>query len=155
MDRSLDGWSGRQTVRQMDRQIEKIEKRKLESAEGETNVCGQTEYRTQDLWLTSQVPSRLRYAAQHGQKEMDWQMDACMDGWTDKKTEWQTDRHNTRTDTEIDWSIDQVWLSTLYTYYAMEHIQNQLTERPEVIYRYIDSQIDRSNLIFDLDSFIL
>ena len=25
--------------------------------------CGQTGYRTQDLWLTSQVPYRLRYAA--------------------------------------------------------------------------------------------
>ena len=35
----------------------------LESAEGETKVCGQTGYRTQDLCLTSQVPYRLRYAA--------------------------------------------------------------------------------------------
>ena len=35
----------------------------LESAEGETKVCGQTGYRTQDLRLTSQVPYRLRYAA--------------------------------------------------------------------------------------------
>ena len=35
----------------------------LESAEGETKVCGQTGYRTQDLWLTSQVPYRLRHAA--------------------------------------------------------------------------------------------
>ena len=26
-------------------------------------VCGQTEYRTQDLWLSSQVPYRLRYVA--------------------------------------------------------------------------------------------
>ena len=34
----------------------------LESAEGETKVCGQTGYRTHDLWLTSQVPYRLRYA---------------------------------------------------------------------------------------------
>ena len=31
--------------------------------EGETEVCGQTGYRTQDLWLTSQIPYRLRYAA--------------------------------------------------------------------------------------------
>ena len=35
----------------------------LESAEGETKVCGQTGYRTQDLWFTSQVSYRLRYAA--------------------------------------------------------------------------------------------
>ena len=35
----------------------------LEKAEGETKVCCQTGYRTQDLWLTSQVPYRLRYAA--------------------------------------------------------------------------------------------
>ena len=35
----------------------------LESAEGETKVCCQTGYRTQDLWLMSQVPYRLRYAA--------------------------------------------------------------------------------------------
>ena len=34
----------------------------LEKAEGETKVCCQTGYRTQDPWLTSQVPYRLRYA---------------------------------------------------------------------------------------------
>ena len=35
----------------------------VEKAEGETKVCCQTGYRTQDPWLTSQVPYRLRYAA--------------------------------------------------------------------------------------------
>ena len=35
----------------------------LESAEGGTKVCGHGGYQTQDLWLTSQVPYRLRYAA--------------------------------------------------------------------------------------------
>ena len=35
----------------------------LESAEGQTKVCGQTGYPTQDLRLKSQVPYRLRYAA--------------------------------------------------------------------------------------------
>ena len=35
----------------------------LEKAEGDTKVCCQTGYRTQDPWLTSQVPYRLRYAA--------------------------------------------------------------------------------------------
>ena len=35
----------------------------LEKAEGETKLCCQTGYRTQDPWLTSQVPYRLRYAA--------------------------------------------------------------------------------------------
>ena len=35
----------------------------LKKAEGETKVCCQTRYRTQDPRLTSQVPYRLRYAA--------------------------------------------------------------------------------------------
>ena len=35
----------------------------LEKEEGETKVCCQTGYRTQDPWLTSQLPYRLRYAA--------------------------------------------------------------------------------------------
>ena len=35
----------------------------LVSAKGETKVCGQTGYRTQDPGRTSQVPYRLRYAA--------------------------------------------------------------------------------------------
>ena len=35
----------------------------LESAEGETKVCGQTGYRIQELWPTSQVPYQLHYAA--------------------------------------------------------------------------------------------
>ena len=34
------------------------------SAERKRKVCGQTGYRTQDLWLMSQVPYWLRYAAQ-------------------------------------------------------------------------------------------
>ena len=33
-----------------------------QKAEGETKVCCQTGYRTQDPWLKSQVPYRLRYA---------------------------------------------------------------------------------------------
>ena len=35
----------------------------LESAEGETKVCGRTRYRTRDLGLMSQTRYRLRYAA--------------------------------------------------------------------------------------------
>ena len=35
----------------------------LEKAEGETKVCGQTGYRTQDPRLMSRMPYRLRYAA--------------------------------------------------------------------------------------------
>ena len=35
----------------------------LKKAEGETKGCCQTGYPTQDPWLTSQVPYRLRYAA--------------------------------------------------------------------------------------------
>ena len=34
----------------------------LESAEGETKVCGRTGYPTRDLWLISQTRYRLRYA---------------------------------------------------------------------------------------------
>ena len=37
----------------------------LNPVEGE-KVCGQTGYRTQDLWLMSQVPYRLHYAARPG-----------------------------------------------------------------------------------------
>ena len=40
----------------------------LESEEGETKVCGQTRYQTQDLWLTSKIPYRLRYAARRHAK---------------------------------------------------------------------------------------
>ena len=47
----------------------------LKSAEGETKVCGQTGYWTQDLWLTSQVPYWLRYAARH-------QQNIVNDSWT-------------------------------------------------------------------------
>ena len=36
----------------------------LESAEGETKVCGQTGYPTRDIWLVSQTLYRLRYAVQ-------------------------------------------------------------------------------------------
>ena len=36
----------------------------LESVEGKTKVCGRTRYRTQDLWLLSQMLYRLHYAAQ-------------------------------------------------------------------------------------------
>ena len=35
----------------------------LKKAEGETKVCCQTGYRSQNPWLTSQVPYRLCYAA--------------------------------------------------------------------------------------------
>ena len=35
----------------------------LKSAEGETKVCGRTEYRTRDLWLINQMRYRLRYVA--------------------------------------------------------------------------------------------
>ena len=45
----------------------------LESGEGEMKVCGQTRYRTQGLWLTSQMPYRLRFAAQlHFQMYYAW-----------------------------------------------------------------------------------
>ena len=44
----------------------------LEKAEGETKVCGQTGYRTQDPWLTSQVPYRLRYVARLGASVTYW-----------------------------------------------------------------------------------
>ena len=43
----------------------------LETAEGETKVCYQTGYRTQDLWLTSQAPYRLRYAARPVEYDLD------------------------------------------------------------------------------------
>ena len=38
--------------------------KQLTSMEGETKGCSQTGYQTQDPLLTSQVPYRLRYAAQ-------------------------------------------------------------------------------------------
>ena len=42
---------------------QKLTTASLESAERDTKVCGQTGYQTQDLWLMSRVPYRLRYAA--------------------------------------------------------------------------------------------
>ena len=52
-DMTLDVYRGRKTTNQQH----------LESAEGETKVCGRTRYRIRDLWLLSQMRYRLPYAA--------------------------------------------------------------------------------------------